>query len=133
MTGFSLHLQSAARYECFEGVASFVGVDATGSFGILPGRERFMTVLEYGLARFRWEARPWRYVACPEGVLYFADGELFVNTRRYLLGDDFEGVSAQLSGRLAKEEAEIRTVKDNLLKLEQELYRRLRELDQWEK
>lgn len=129
MTGFVLHLQSAARYERVEGVASFVGEDASGSFGILPGRARFMTVLEYGLARFRTVYGPWQYLACPGAVLNFADGELFLNTRRYLRDDDYGRIEALLAGQLAKEEAELEAVKDNLQRLEQELFRRLRTLD----
>jgi F-type H+-transporting ATPase subunit epsilon len=130
MNGFTLHLQSAVRYDRIADVASFVGMDATGSFGILPGRARFMTVLEYGLARFRPSDGPWQYVACPGGVLSFVDEELFLNTRRYLRDDDYERISALLAGQLAREEAELRTVKENLQRLEQELYRRLRKLDQ---
>jgi hypothetical protein len=52
-SGITLHLQSAVRCERIDGVLSFVGSDASGSFGIQPGRARFMTVLDYGLSRFR--------------------------------------------------------------------------------
>jgi F-type H+-transporting ATPase subunit epsilon len=52
-SSFQLHLQSAIRYERIEAVTSFVGQDASGSFGILPGRAGFMTILSFGLARFR--------------------------------------------------------------------------------
>lgn len=129
MTGFTLHLQSAARYERIDDVASFVGVDASGAFGILPGRARLLTVLEYGLARFRVTDGPWQYVACPGAVLDFAAGELFLNTRRYLRDADYARVSALLAGQLAQEEEHLKTVKDNLQRLEQELFRRLRDLD----
>lgn len=132
MSGFTLHLQSAARYERIEGVASFVGEDASGSFGILPGRERFMTVLEYGLARFRASDEPWQYIACPGAVLNFSGNELFLNTRRYLRDDDYVRIEALLTGQLAKEEVALKSVKDNLQRLEQELFRRLRKLDRWD-
>ena len=132
MSGFILHLQSAARYERFENVSSFVGEDASGSFGILPGRARFMTVLEYGLARYRAARGPWQFVACPGAVLSFADDQLFLNTRRYLRDEDYGRVSALLAGQLAKEEAELKNVKDNLQRLEHELFRRLLKLDRRE-
>lgn len=128
-TGFVLHLQSAARYERVEGVTSFVGRDASGSFGILPGRAPFVTVLDYGLARFCLPAGRWDYLACPGAVLTFADNELFVNTRRYLRHDDYEEVSEALAGRLAREEADLQSVKDNLQRLEHELFKRLRQLE----
>lgn len=129
-SGFTLHLQSAALYECIEGVGSFVGQDASGSFGILPGRARFITVLDYGLARFRLPEK-WHYLACPGAVLSFADDQLFLNTRRYLRDDDYQRVSELLTGQLAAEEAELKSVKDNLQRLEHELFRRLHQLDRW--
>lgn len=128
---FTLHLQSAALYECIEGVSSFVGQDASGSFGILPGRARFITVLDYGLARFRLPEGNWHYLACPGAVLSFADDQLFLNTRRYLRDDHYERVSELLTGQLTEEEAELKSVKDNLQRLEQELFRRLHQLDRW--
>lgn len=131
MSGFTLHLSSATRGERILGVASFVGADASGSFGILPGHARFLTVLDYGLARFRIGDGPWRYLACPGAVLNFVRDDLFVNTRRYLVDDDYGRVSALLAGQLAREEAELKAVKDNLQRLEQELFRRLRQIDRW--
>lgn len=130
-SGFTLHLQSAALYECIEGVGSFVGQDTSGSFGILPGRARFITVLDYGLARFRLPEGKWHYLACPGAVLSFADDQLFLNTRRYLRDDDYQRVSELLTGQLAAEEAELKSVKDNLQRLEHELFRRLHQLDRW--
>jgi F-type H+-transporting ATPase subunit epsilon len=132
MSSITLHLNSASRSERIEGIASFVGADASGSFGIQPGRARFMTVLEYGLARFRGADGNWRYLACPGAVLHHVGDDLFINTRRYLVDTDFGRISAQLAGQLAKEEAELKGVKDNLQRLEQELFRRLRQLDPWE-
>ena len=128
MGTLTLHLQSSARVERIDGVASFVGRDASGSFGILPGRARFITVLEYGLARFRAADGVWHYLACPGGVLYLDADALFVNTRRYLVDTDHGRISAMLAGQLAQEEAALASVKDNLRRLEQELLRRLRRL-----
>lgn len=132
MSTLTLYLQSAACVEHVEGVGSFVGIDASGSFGILPGRARFLTVLEYGLARYARIDGPRQYLACPGGVLYLADDELLVNTRRYLRDDDFGRISALLAGQLAQEEAQLRALKDNLLRLEYELLRRLRKLERWD-
>ena len=127
----TLHLQSALRCERIDKVQSFVGSDASGSFGIQPGRARFMTVLDYGLARFRSMPGAWQYLACPGAVLRFADDQLTVDTRRYLCDEDYERISELLAGQLAQEEEELRSVKENLQKLEQELFRRLRNLDWW--
>ncbi|MBK6277882.1 MAG: F0F1 ATP synthase subunit epsilon [Gammaproteobacteria bacterium] len=130
-TGITLHLQSAVRCERIEKVLSFVGSDASGSFGIQPGRARFMTVLDYGLSRFRTTQGAWQYLACPGAVLRFAEDRLTVNTRRYLRDHDYDRISELLAGQLAREEEELRSVRQNLQKLEQELFRRLRQLDRW--
>ena len=77
------------------------------------------------------EQSPQRYARIG-GVLYLADDELLVNTRRYLRDDDFGRISALLAGQLAQEEAQLRALKDNLLRLEYELLRRLRKLERWD-
>ena len=126
---FSLHLQSADRYERIDGVRSFVGQDASGSFGILAGRSDFMTILDYGLARFLLPGERWQYVASPGAVLSFGGDQLYFSTRRYLRDDDYDRVSELLSGQLADEERSLKAVKDHLQRLEQELFRRLHELE----
>lgn len=126
---FQMHLQSATRYELIAAVTSFVGQDATGSFGILPGRASFMTVLTFGLARFRVGEGPWQFIACPGAVLSFENNALCVNTRRYLIDDDYGRISGLLVGKLTEEEQAIKAVKDNIQQLEQELLRRLHQLN----
>lgn len=127
--GFVLHLQSAERYERIADVASFVGADASGSFGIRAGHADFMSVLDYGLARLRCVDGRLFYVASPGAVVFFADRQLSFCTRRYLRDDDYERVCALLTGQLADEENALKTIKDHLQRLERELFRRLRELD----
>lgn len=128
-TSFQLHLQSATRYERIEAVASFVGQDASGSFGILPGRASFMTILGFGLARFRVGDGPWKFIACPGAVLSFENNALCLNTRRYLVDDDYGRISGLLVGKLSEEELALKAVKENIQKLEQELLRRLHQIN----
>ncbi len=59
---------------------SFVGEDASGSFGMLAGHARFMTALSFGLARFRRGRDAWQYLALPGAVLYFAEQRLWIGT-----------------------------------------------------
>lgn len=133
MKTLTLRINGATRGESHDGVTSFVGADASGSFGILPGRAPFMTVLDYGLARFCDATGAWRYLACPGAVLQLAGDTLAIHARRYLVDQDFARISARLLGDLAREEAELAGVKASLRRMEQELLRRLRELDVWEK
>jgi F-type H+-transporting ATPase subunit epsilon len=125
MTGFVMHLQSATQYERVDDVTSFVGEDDSGSFGILAGHARAMTLLSFGLARFRIGSRAWQYLALPGGLAYFVDGQLYLSTRRYLRGPDYEELSAALRRELRAEEDALREVKQSMRKLEEEMFRRL--------
>lgn len=125
MKTFSLELRDASRSERFDGVTAFIGEDASGSFGILAGHARLLTVLVFGLARFRTGEDTWRYLALPGGVLYFAQNTLHLSTRRYLAGDDYETISTQLEAQLLEEEQRLRATKESLRRMEEELRRSL--------
>lgn len=125
MTPFTLHLQSAAQTVRMDDVESFTAKDASGAFGLLARHERMMTVLGFGLARVRTTGGAWHYVALPGGLAYFADGELFVCTRRYVLGDDYRTVSAAVGKTLLAEEQALKSLKQSVNRLEREMMRRL--------
>jgi F-type H+-transporting ATPase subunit epsilon len=128
MKTFVLHLQDAFGYERVEDVESFVGSDATGSFGLLAGHARFMTSLVFGLARFRRAGHDWEYLALPGALVYFADDALVVSTRRYFRDVDYARISTVLRDRLAEEERNLAAIQESLRRLESEMLRRLREL-----
>jgi len=120
-----LHLQAVDRYERVDGVASFVGEDASGSFGILPHHDRFMTFLTFGLARYRRADGPWEYLALPGGLLYAVDNALYVNARRYLRDLDAQRIAEALAGELLAEEQALAEMKEKVRRLEEDLLRRL--------
>ncbi|MDE3119903.1 MAG: F0F1 ATP synthase subunit epsilon [Nitrospirota bacterium] len=122
---FVLHLQSATQYERLDGVTSFVGEDDSGVFGILAGHARFMTALVFGLARFRTAETSWQFLALPGALLYCVDNELFINTRRYLRDEDYTRISQALDEQLLAEETALRSLKDSLHRLEEEMFKRL--------
>ena len=70
-----------------------------------------------------------RLIACPGAVLSFENNALCVNTRRYLVDDDYGRISGLLVGKLTEEELALKAVKDNIQQLEQELLRRLHQLN----
>jgi F-type H+-transporting ATPase subunit epsilon len=125
MNSFILHLQSATQYERIENVVSFIGEDDSGSFGILPGHSRMMTLLVFGLARFRIINQEWEFLALPEALGYFVNGEFYLNTRRYLRGKDYEEISIALRQELLAEEEALREVKQSMRRLEEEMFKRL--------
>ncbi len=125
MKTYVLHLESATQYERVEDVVSFVGEDASGSFGILPGHGRASTVLEIGLARFRAAGGEWQFVAAPGAVVRYVEGELHFSARRYLRDTDLERVRVALQQELLTEEDALQSVKQSLRRLEEEMLKRL--------
>ena len=125
MKSFTLWLQDATRSEEITGVTSFVGVDASGSFGILAGHARMMTSLIIGLARFRIGESVWQYLALPGAVLYFHDDVLTLSTRHFLLGDDYMHISQALQQQLLAEEEKLYAMKESLHHMEEEVLKRL--------
>ena len=125
MKTFTLYLQDGVHTERIEGVSSFVGEDASGSFGILAGHARFMTSLVLGLARFRLGNENWQYLALPGAILYFVDNEMFLSTRHYMMSDNYDYINSLLQEKLVAEEEELRSIKESLRHMEQELFKRM--------
>ncbi len=125
MSTFRLHLESATQYERIENVRSFVGQDESGSFGIMAGHVRAMTLLAFGLARFRVADEDWEFLALPGALAYFADNELHLSTRRYLRGREFARITAALREELLAEEEALRAMRQSVKHLEEEMLKRL--------
>jgi F-type H+-transporting ATPase subunit epsilon len=124
-SAFVLRLQDATRAEEITGVTSFVGEDASGSFGILPGHARLLTVLVTGLARFSVGPDSWQYLAVPGALLYFQDNVLTLSTRRYLLDADYMRISQALQQQLLAEEAQLHAMTTSLHRMEEAMLQHL--------
>jgi len=122
---FTIQLQDATRSETINDVTSFVGEDASGSFGILAGHARLMTSLVIGLARFRVGEETWQYLALPSALLYFHDNMLTLSTRHYLLDSDYMRISDALQQQLLREEENLHAMKHSLHRMEEELLKRM--------
>ena len=129
MNTFRLVLRDTIRLERIENVCSFTGEDASGSFGILANHARLMTRLVFGLARFKVANANWQYLAMPGAMLYFADNELTLNTRRYLRSDNYEDISRNLSEILTREEHNLVEMKRNLHRIEENMLRYMMEVE----
>ncbi|MDF2155770.1 F0F1 ATP synthase subunit epsilon [Vibrio sp. CAU 1672] len=128
MKSFMLRLLDATRAEEFADVTSFVGEDESGSFGLLAGHTRFMTVLSAGIAKYRIQDGGWKYLAAPGGVLYFHRNTLTLSTYRYLQDDDYLSISQALEQQLLSEKQKLTSLKDSLHHMEEEVYKRLWEI-----
>jgi F-type H+-transporting ATPase subunit epsilon len=129
MNTFRVQLLAATRSETLEGVASFVGEDPSGSFGLQAHHVRFMTVLTFGLARLRRAESGWQYLGVPGGLLYFVDNELRISTRRYVMGSDAAAIASTLAREIAAEEQALAHVRRKLRRLEAEMLERMARFD----
>jgi F-type H+-transporting ATPase subunit epsilon len=129
MSGFTVHLLAVDRSERIDGVKSFIGEDRSGSFGLMAGHERFMTVLSYGLARVRLADDSWQYLGLPGGLLYFIDNECRISTRRYVRGTDVTRIAEALTRELLEEEKTLSITRLKLHQLEAEMLKELAQLE----
>ena len=128
VSSFSVQLLAADRRERIAEVASFAGEDASGRFGLLPRHERFMTALGFGLASLVHSDGSREYLGFPGGLLYFAENELRISTRRYLRDTDVERIARSLTRELLEEEQALHETRRKLHRLEAEMLRRLAQL-----
>lgn len=122
---FALQIQDATQLKRIDHVSAFVGEDVSGSFGLLSGHARFMTSLVIGLSRFRVAQGAWQYLAMPGGLLYFQNNVLTLNTRHFLLDENYARISVALQQQIIAEEQALHAMKQSLHRLEEEALRRL--------
>lgn len=128
MKTFTLQVYDSRKHLAVEGVNSFVGEDASGSFGILAGHGRMMTVLVFGLARFRRGGAGWEYLAMPGAVLYFTDNVLSLVCRHYLIDTEYERIARRLVEELVAEEEQLHEIRQSLKSMEEALLKRMWEM-----
>jgi len=125
MSAFVLHVLSPGAEERLDGVEAFIGEDASGQFALRANHERFLSVLEPGLARLRRVDGRTEYLAQSGAVVHFNGNELTLACRDYLRGEDAGAVSHALEQRLAGEEQALQSAHERLEHLEHEMLRRL--------
>lgn len=128
MNAFKLALHDSYQSRMIDGVTSFVAEDESGGFGIKAGHLPLMTSLVFGLARFSAASNRWQYLALPGAILYFHDNLLTLNTRRFLVSEDYEQVRQALMDTLAAEEEQLAAMKRNLRNIESQILKRLLEV-----
>ena len=130
MNSYTLQLYDSRKSLHVEKVVSFIGEDESGSFGILSGHARMMTVLVFGLARFRRKAESaWEYLAMPGAILYFSDNTLSLACRHYLIDKNYERISRRLVEELVVEEEKLHEVRQSLKRMENALFKRMWEME----
>ena len=125
MNLFRLRLLDANGSQDIDQVEAFVGSDASGSFSIWAQHQRFITLLEFGLARYRCHNEPWIYIAMPGAVLHFASNQLQLISRRFIVDSDYQRISQQLTDQLLAEEEALQATKLSLRHMEEQIIRQL--------
>lgn len=125
MNSFVLNLYDSSHEQRITGVTTFIGEDASGSFGIQAHHARFMTVLVFGLARFRLATEQWQYLALPGGIVYFNKNELMLSTRYFLMDSDLERICSLLDQKMAAEENNLKASRESLQRMEQAMFKRM--------
>ncbi|MDD2865442.1 MAG: F0F1 ATP synthase subunit epsilon [Methylococcales bacterium] len=128
MADFTLNILASTQAQRFENVQSFVGEDASGYFGLQAGHIDFMTMLVFGMARFRLANEPWQYLALPSGLASFQANELTISTRYFLIDTDFDKISKLLEQRALKEQETMRSTRESLQCMELMVFKKIREL-----
>jgi F-type H+-transporting ATPase subunit epsilon len=126
---FELNLFSSNQAQQFTEVYSFVGADESGSFGIQAAHADFMTVLSFGLSRFRFsDEKTWHYLALPSGLASFRANQLTISTRYYLIDTDFHRISHLLEQQALKEQENMYAIRESLQRMELAMLKKIRNL-----
>lgn len=125
MKTFALSVQSPFGSVKMDDLISFVGQDLSGSFGILAGHERTMTILEYGFVTVKKRDQKFQYIGSPGGVLYFVDNTLYLITSRYFVSENYEDLNSLLQEQIAREESKLADLKESVRKMEQSMLKQL--------
>ncbi|MDX1353100.1 MAG: hypothetical protein R3254_08810 [Thiomicrorhabdus sp.] len=133
MKTFTLVIQDPTQVKRFDDVVSFVGEDASGSFGIRAGHARFMTALQLGLARFQQNEQPssssWLYLGTSSALLDFRENQLTISTQHFLVDSDYQTISRSLQETMRKEAEQLSEQKQSFQHIEEEVLKRVWELN----
>lgn len=129
MNTFTLQLNDIAQHLQLDNVCSFIGRDASGSFGLQAGHEAFMTCLEPGLARFHDAQKQWHYIAQPGAVVLFVDNVLQLSTTQLFVSDDRDSLLEQLDAQWHVADQQLGSAKRTITTVEQALARKLWEMN----
>lgn len=109
-------------------LVSFVGRDATGSFGIRPKRFSFTTILEYGITKMKNSKGDQIYYAIAGGALEFRKEKLTIVTSYAVKSAEIEGLADELEAYITAERTRSDKIKLSIKKLDEEILKRLHKM-----
>jgi len=111
------------------GVVALRAEDASGGFTILPGHIALLTILTPGLVRLGYENDEQEFVGQPGSLLRVEAGSVTLTSRRLFRGKDADAVLELMRHQLADEESRLRSTRATLKHMEDEILRRIFEMD----
>ncbi|MGE4072004.1 MAG: F0F1 ATP synthase subunit epsilon [Lysobacterales bacterium] len=107
-------------------VDSLRAEDASGSFGILPGHTRLLTVLGASVLRWRRADGVWHYCALRGGVFSVVDGRhVRVACREAVTGDDLAALEQLVTTQMAVRHEAMRAARAEHTRLQAQAIRSL--------
>jgi F-type H+-transporting ATPase subunit epsilon len=113
-----------------EEVAAVRAADASGSFGLLPNHQAFLTLLVPCVLSFRTPGGAERYAAADGGVLLLEDGRVQVVTRDAVVADSLTEVADAAERMLEARRSAEHAARAEFAELQSSLLRELRKMEQ---
>ena len=126
-----MNLKILLPYQVFAettGVTRIVAQTPEGSFGLLPHRLDCVAALVPGIFTYETEADGEVFVAVDEGVIVKAGPDVLVSVRRALAGEDLARLRDAVDREFLTLDAQERSVRAVVAKMEGELIRRMARL-----
>jgi F-type H+-transporting ATPase subunit epsilon len=123
-----MHLKVLLPYGIFadhSGVTRIVAETRDGFCGLLPRRLDCVAALVPGILTYQCEAQPQTYVAVDEGVLVKSGQEVLISVRRAVGGNDLAQLRTAVARDFLARDAEEKSLRSSLLKIESGLISRL--------
>lgn len=100
---FTLHIMTPLAIIVDQPVRSLRAMDASGSFGILPGHADFLTRLAVSVVSWTTPEGAARFCAVRGGALTVRPGHIAVATREAVTGDDLTTLDREVLARFRAE------------------------------
>ena len=110
-------------------VISFVGSDASGSFGIMAHRLPLVTILTFGIATLKKIDKSIEYLGLSGGVLSFKDNTLTIISLFAIKSRKLDKLANTLNDAVKGDEERSKKIRGYIQKLDEEIMKRIKEME----